>query len=194
MSERLPPAEQHEVPTIPTPEALQTASPERHEKLKSQHQAETAHRAAKAREQAAHSAEAAAKPLERLEAAAAASKPTQPLNINRELKAITLQRELKNIQRRLPAPQRALSKLIHQPAVRTSSELAGKTMARPSGFLGGSLVAFLGTSSYLYLAKTTGGSYNYFVFLVLFAGGFALGLLLEYLVHLATASRRQHGD
>jgi hypothetical protein len=71
-----------------------------------------------------------------------------------------------------------------------ASEAAGRTVSRPSGLLGGGLVAFLGTTGYLYLARHIGFTYNYLVFLLLLAGGFILGVSLELLVHLATGSRR----
>jgi hypothetical protein len=129
-------------------------------------------------------------PLETLQTAEKASQPITPHQVNRELKQITLRRELQQIRRKLPGPQRVLSKVIHQPVVRVVSETAGKTISRPSGLLGGGLVAFLGTTSYLYLARHLGFTYNYLVFLLLLAGGFILGLALELLVHLATASRR----
>ena len=132
-------------------------------------------------------------PLKKLEAAEKAATPASATYVNRELKSITLKRELQLIRRKLPAPQRTLSKVIHQPFVRVASEVTGQTLSRPSGLLGGSLVAFIGTSSYLYLAKHLGFSYNYIVFLILFAGGFVLGLLLELCVHWATTSRR-HSD
>lgn len=122
------------------------------------------------------------------------AQPNQPLHVNRELKSITLNRELAAIRRKLSAPQRSFSKVIHQPVIRAVSEPLGKTVSRPSGLLGGGLVAFLGTTSYLYLAKRTGMSYNYFVFLALFFGGFIVGLLLELVVFVATSSRRHAND
>lgn len=132
-------------------------------------------------------------PLKVLEASEKAAEPVASTFVNRELKSITLKRELQLIRRKLPAPERTLSKIIHQPTVRVLSENVSQTLSRPSGLLGGGLVAFLGTSSYLYLAKHLGFQYNYVVFLILFAGGFVLGLVLELLVHWATASRR-HTD
>lgn len=123
----------------------------------------------------------------------AAEKPSQPpINsyVDQELKAITLRRELNLIRRKLPAPQRALSKVIHQPAVRAVSEGAGRTVSRPSGLLGGGITALLGTSAYLYLANHIGFRYNYGVFLVLFAGGFLLGLIIELAVKLARGKHR----
>lgn len=132
-----------------------------------------------------------ANPLEQLQAAEETPDNRQPAHINRELKSITLRRELQHIRRQLSAPQRALSQVIHQPVVRVVSEAAAKTVSRPSGLLGGGLVAFLGTSGYLYMAQHMGFRYNYTVFLALFIGGFLLGLFLEYIVYLAT-TRRQH--
>jgi hypothetical protein len=130
-------------------------------------------------------------PLEDLKVAEAASAPAQPRTINRELKQITLQRELLSLRRKLAPPQRTLSRVIHQPVIRVVSEAAGRTVTRPSGLLGGSLVAFLGTSGYLFLAKYLGFTYNYSIFLFLFAAGFAFGLGLELLVQLAMVSRRR---
>ncbi len=150
--------------------------------------------AAEARQEIALTAEKAASPLDRLKAAEAADKPVQPLNINRELKAITLNRELRTIQRKLTTPQRALSKLVHQPLIRAISEAADSTISRPSGLLGGGLAAFLGTSAYLYLTKAHGYDYNYFISFALFAGGFIVGLGLEMLVHLLTSSHRHSSD
>lgn len=114
-----------------------------------------------------------------------------PGHITKALKQITLSRTLHSIRRRESAPDRALSKVVHQPAVRVVSEAAGKTVSRPSGILGGGLLAFIGTSGYLYLAKHIGFEYNFGVFLVLFLGGYLLGLGLELLVH-AAMHRNKH--
>src|SRR3712207_7384139 len=51
------------------------------------------------------------------------------------------------------------------------------------------LCALVGTSAYLFIARHYGFEYNYLVWLLLFVGGFALGLLLELLVALATRRR-----
>ena len=109
-----------------------------------------------------------------------------PRHINTALRKITLSRTLHSIQRRENVADRTLSKVVHQPAVRVVSETAGNTVSRPSGILGGGLVAFTGSLVYLYLAKHIGFEYNFGVFLILFAGGFVLGLTLELLVHAAT--------
>jgi hypothetical protein len=128
-------------------------------------------------------------PLERLEAAEAATQPAAPQTINRELKAITLRRELQHIRRKLPTGDRVLSRIVHQPAIRVVSEAAGKTISRPSGLLGGGLVAFLGTGSYYWLARHMGYRYNSTVSFLLFFGGFALGVGIELAVHLSSRPR-----
>jgi len=117
-----------------------------------------------------------------------------PRTISQELKRITLQRELQAIRRKLPRSERGFSKLVHQPVVRAVSEVTSKTVSRPSGMLGGGIVAFLGSLGYLYLAKHVGFKYNYFVFLVLFVAGFVIGVALEFIVYVALSSRRRAHD
>jgi hypothetical protein len=129
---------------------------------------------------------------EQLSGAENAPQAVTPGQINRELRNITLTRELKQLQRKLPAIQRNFSKVIHQPYVRIASEAAGNTVSRPSGLLGGGIVALVGTSVYLYMASHYGFEYNPSVFLLLLVAGFALGLGIELIVHLTTRSRRAH--
>lgn len=99
--------------------------------------------------------------------------------VQKQLKSDSYKRTMSKIQHQLPLPQRALSKVIHQPVIEAVSAGAAKTVARPSGFLFGSIVAFLGSAAFLYMAKHYGFTYNYAVLFILFVGGFALGLLLE---------------
>lgn len=103
-----------------------------------------------------------------------------PLLVNRELKQQTWSRTMTRVRKHLSAPNRAFSKVIHQPAVNALSEVGGKTVARPSGLLMGGLCAFLASSVVLWMAKYYGFAYNYLLFLIVFAGGFALGLVLEF--------------
>lgn len=111
--------------------------------------------------------------------------------ISKTLKKQTLYRTLKNIRKQLSAPERALSRVIHQPAVDAVSQFGSKTIARPSGLLGGSTVAFLGSSAYLWMAKHYGFYYNYFLFVLLFIGGFALGMTIELIIFaIRKAARR----
>ena len=104
----------------------------------------------------------------------------QPIYVNHELKSIALQRTLSRVRRHLSAPNRVLSKVIHQPAIQAASEAGAKTVARPSGLLFGSFTALLGSSLVLYMAKHYGFRYNYLLVFALFIAGFAVGLILEF--------------
>lgn len=121
-------------------------------------------------------------PLDKLEQERKDSLKPRMGNINQDLKRLTLQRELTHIRRQLSAPKQTLSKVIHQPVVRVVSEVSGKTVSRPSGLLGGGILALIGTTGYLWLAKNQGFEYNSAVFLALFGAGFMLGLALEIIV------------
>lgn len=131
-----------------------------------------------------------ANPLEAFQAKQAAQTTPAQVLVTPDLKKATKNRQLKQIQRQLKPTDKALSKVIHQPVIRAVSEGASRTISRPSGLLGGGIVAFLGSSAYLYFTKHIGLQYNYFIFALLFVGGFAIGLILELLVHSFTSSRR----
>jgi len=102
--------------------------------------------------------------------------------IDRNLKKKAYKKELHRIQTHLPKSQRAFSKVIHSRGVEVVSEVGGKTVARPSGLLGGGIVAFVGTLGLILVSRHYGFSYNFFVFIVLLIGGFFLGLVIEMIV------------
>ena len=109
-------------------------------------------------------------------------KGNQPQYVDRLVQAITLKTELNNIRQRLPFGQKLFSKAIHQPVVRTASELSAKSIARPSGLLGGGLCAFLGSLAYLLFAQYIGLSYNYLLAILFFVFGFIIGICIEFMV------------
>lgn len=82
----------------------------------------------------------------------------------------------------LPAVSRQLSKIIHQKNIEAISNVGARTVARPSGLLGGGIGALLGSITLLYASKHYGFSYNYAFFLVAFLVGFAAGLTIEALL------------
>lgn len=98
------------------------------------------------------------------------------MSVNRELKEMAYGRALQRVRRQLPTGQRVGSRIIHQPAVNSLCELLDKTIGRPLGLLGAGLASFLGSLVY-YL--TAYGGYNFNIFLILLAGGYLAGLLLE---------------
>jgi hypothetical protein len=180
---------EHEA-TLPAPEQHKSLPEHAAKALK----AEQAEELQEARNEVSELAQAeSSNPVEQqLRSAENTSQAATPGSINRELRQITLNRELLQLQRKLPALQARFSKVIHQPAVRAVSEAAGKTVSRPSGLLGGGIVALVGTSIYLYMANHYGFAYNPSVFLLFLAIGFGLGLVLELIVHLTMRSRHAH--
>lgn len=118
------------------------------------------------------------------------SEKDQPTLVNKELKALAYKRTLHRMQRKLPAPSRAFSKVIHNPVVETVSDVTGKTVARPSGVLAGGIFAFLGSSLFLYITKHYGYEYNYLLFALFFVGGFFVGLLVELGLRLSNRKAR----
>jgi hypothetical protein len=114
----------------------------------------------------------------------------EPAIINHELKEIAYQRVLKRARRHLSPYSRTVSKIIHQPIVDSVSEVASKTIGRPSGLIGGGLLALLGTSIYYYISRHYGYNYNSFVFLALMTTGFIAGWTTEVIYKLVKRRSR----
>lgn len=105
-----------------------------------------------------------------------------PSLVGRDLKEIKYKRTLQGVRKHLNVPEKALSSFIHNPVVDAVSEAAEATIARPSGLLSGSMFAFLGSSTFLYIAKHYGYEYNYLLMALFFFGGFAIGLVIELIL------------
>lgn len=116
-----------------------------------------------------------------------AIKNNEPANlfVNDDLKSLKYKRTLQSVRKDLKPTERVLSRVIHNPAVDAVSEVAGKTIARPSGFLVGSIFAFLGSSAFLWTSKHYGYEYNFLLFAMFFVAGFVLGILVELAIRLA---------
>lgn len=112
-----------------------------------------------------------------------------PFIVDRNLKSKAYKKELHRIQSRLPKSQRSFSKVIHSRTVEAVSEVGGKTVARPSGLLGGGLVAFGGTLALVIISRHYGFTYNFFVFLALLVGGFFVGLIVEMIIRAVSKAR-----
>ena len=101
----------------------------------------------------------------------------------------TLPRALVQARRQLKPAERAFSKVIHNPTVEVVSNIAGGTVARPSGLLWGSFFSFVATTLFFVISKAYGYEYNAFVAIGAFVGGFGLGLVLEFLTRKLHISR-----
>lgn len=109
--------------------------------------------------------------------------------VQQSMKNRTYKRELAKIQTKLSKPQRTFSKIIHNKTVESVSNASAQTIARPSGLLGGSIFAFVGSLATYYMARHYGFRYNYLVLFLLFLVGFAAGAIIELLVW--TLKRKQ---
>ncbi len=88
-------------------------------------------------------------------------------------------RTLHMAQRQLKPTSRAFSKFIHNPTVETVSDVTGGTIARPYGLLWAGILAFFVPLTVLMICKHYGYTYNAFIAIASFSGGFILGLLIE---------------
>ncbi len=109
--------------------------------------------------------------------------------VTRELTAMTYRRALTRLQKRESITDRTLSKFVHNGFVFASSEALGKTLARPSGFIGGGFVALIGSIVFLSFARHYGFRYNFLFFVAFFMSGLLLGLALEVVVRLIQRRR-----
>lgn len=109
---------------------------------------------------------------------------TQSFGHTKQLKQESYTRTLRKIRSDMNLPDRAMSRVIHQPVIESVSNGLARTAARPSVFFGGSLGALLGSGTLLYLSRQNGFTYNYSVFLVMFVCGFILGGLVEVIFKL----------
>ena len=105
----------------------------------------------------------------------------QPIYIDRAMKRVSLNNELKLIRTKLTSNQRLLSKGVHQPTIRRLSDVASHTITRPVGLLGGGVLAFCGSLIYLLFSKYVGLRYNYLIFIMLFVLGYAIATAIELL-------------
>ncbi len=105
-------------------------------------------------------------------------------NINKDLKNAGLQKELSHIRRELGKTDRLASKIVHNKTVSVISNGLSNTVVRPSGMLGGAIISLIGTSIYYLFTKSVGVKYNYFIYILLFVGGFVLGIIIELIIRL----------
>lgn len=164
-------------------------SHEKHEKQPAHHEKhEKAHHAEKQPDIEAikHSIEKQAKSAKETRVDSGSEKDdAQHYLVTKGLKQEAFKRSLQRARKHMSATSRGFSKVIHQPVVDAVSNVGAKTIARPTGILTGAVIALAGSSYLLWSAKHYGYQYNYLTFLILFAGGYLIGLAFETLIYLA---------
>lgn len=87
---------------------------------------------------------------------------------------------LTTMQSQLSAPSRAFSKAIHNPVVEKVSDTVGNTVARPNIIIAGALGAIASVVIYI-IAKHYGYALSGSETIILFAAGWCLGAVVEYI-------------
>ncbi len=77
-------------------------------------------------------------------------------------------------------PERVFSNVIHTPAIEKTSEVLGKTIARPSGITGATVAAVIGLLPIYSVARFAGFELSGSEMPLLLAVGFVTGLLAEW--------------
>ncbi len=104
--------------------------------------------------------------------------------VHRNHKQMTYKATMRRVEGKLPSYQRSFSKVINNDTVDKVSNVASKTVARPSGIIGGSVVAFLALLIVTFYASRYGWEVSGSEFIVFLVVGWALGLMAEAVLKL----------
>lgn len=90
-------------------------------------------------------------------------------------------RRMSSIRGSMSPASKAFSNVIHAPIIEKTSEVVGATVARPNAILTGAIAAFLLSTAVYLIAKNIGYSLSGFETIGAFIGGWAIGMLYDYL-------------
>jgi hypothetical protein len=140
------------------------------------------HEHAEALDEIRHNIDKQAIETEKTRAETVEDEPTEHQHVTKELKAIRYKETMRYVRRHLTKRERKFSNFVHTPTVEKISEVGAKTVARPSGLLGGGLVALVGSITVLYIARQYGFEVPNSLFMALFIVGFVVGLVGEFII------------
>lgn len=98
----------------------------------------------------------------------------------KQTKEAEYKKTMKTIQKDMSPASRTFSKVIHNPVVEATSEVAGKTVARPAALLAGSLSALILVSIVYAVAKYFGYVLSGAEWIAAFIIGWAIGLIVDW--------------
>lgn len=101
--------------------------------------------------------------------------------------------KLQKVRHRLTPNEKRFSKVIHNHTVSAVSEATAKTVARPYAVLAGGIFACVGSAIYMYYTRHLGYKYNYFVPILLFGAGLAVGLVVELILKTVNRGKKRSG-
>jgi hypothetical protein len=107
--------------------------------------------------------------------------PKQPIKrATKAQKKAEYKKTLNAIQKDMNPAERTFSKVIHNPVIEATSEVAGNTVARPAALLAGSLTALIMVSIVYVIAKHYGYALSGFEWIATFLLGWAVGLIIDW--------------
>ncbi len=122
-----------------------------------------------------------AEKIEKVEKKPPKAKPAA--SYTKKEKAAVYKKEVKMVQAQLPRRSRTFSKVIHNPAVEKVSDVAGKTVLRPSALIGGSVVGLAaGITVYAIARYYNYGMPNWLLPILLLLGAL-LGVAAELILN-----------
>ncbi len=106
-----------------------------------------------------------------------------PAKYTKAEKKTAYKKEIKKVQNQLPKRSRTFSKFVHNPVVESVSDVAGKTIFRPSVLIGGSVTGLV-LGLVVYIVAVYYGYLIPSITLVLFLlVGAVLGAVVEFIFH-----------
>lgn len=102
----------------------------------------------------------------------------------KKIKDQSYKKTMSIVQKDLTPSQRFMSRIIHNPVVEKTSDVAAKTIVRPSGIIGGGMIAILGALIVMIVARKIGFEVPNSLFAVLFIIGFFIGIAGELILKL----------
>lgn len=87
---------------------------------------------------------------------------------------------MKQTQAEMSTPERAFSRVIHNPVIEKVSDIAGNTIARPDAILSGAVFAFILTLAIYILAKQSGYPLTGTETIAAFIIGWAIGNIYDF--------------
>lgn len=109
--------------------------------------------------------------------------------ITKQDKKASFNQTMKRVQGEMSPAERTFSKFIHSPVIEKSSEVIGKTIARPNAIFTGSLFAFVLVLAVYFLARNYGFRLSGFETIGAFALGWTIGLIYDYVRVMAVGRR-----
>ena len=103
-----------------------------------------------------------------------AEKKSDEIQANKSYRSV-----MHRVESKLPTTQRWFSKVINYGPIERVSTIASKTIARPSGILGGGIVALIGLIILAYFSNSIGFSLSGSEFIFLILAGWLVGLIVE---------------